>query len=83
MRLFHSVNCGFWTIDFDKLSSNGGIPCCPTCGSPGFETTTEEWDKGLDQMSAKYVDWIDGMQEKCNPKFKEESVKWARIIEER
>ncbi len=35
--------CTFWTDESNRLDKSEGDPVCPTCGSPVFETTSEEW----------------------------------------
>ena len=45
--LWHGV-CGCWTDEWDLLSqTDAGIPICPNCGCPGFQTTAEAWDEGV------------------------------------
>ena len=39
--------CGFWTDDWDKLKVTP-IPCCPHCGSPGFQIEYSKWDSGAE-----------------------------------
>lgn len=46
--LWHSATCTFWTDDWSLLALAGpGIPCCPDCESPGYQTTAEKWDEGV------------------------------------
>lgn len=40
--------CGLWTDDIDRLKKVGpGIPVCPSCQSPGMQTTAGGWDEGV------------------------------------
>lgn len=62
--------CGFWTDDWNVLSSGvGNIPCCPECGAPGFITTAGKWFDGAHQYESQdhpgYVRWLDLAKGHC------------------
>lgn len=48
--------CGYWTDDWDKLTSStgphSGIPLCPGCGAPGFIQPVAEWWANVDSYEA-------------------------------
>lgn len=46
--IWYSTRCFYWTDDWSKLKKYGpGIPCCPRCGTPGMQTTAEEWFRSI------------------------------------
>ncbi len=63
--------CGFWTDDWLSLHALGEwrIPCCPYCGTPGFQTTRREWDEGVKRYTLDghpdYPEVIAASFEKC------------------
>ena len=73
--------CTYWTDDWDKLSAtepvegeaiSHGIPCCPECGSVGYQMTAQEWKEGVEKYEADghtgYATFIEGLKEQCNGK---------------
>lgn len=67
--VWYSATCSRWTDDFDTLSRRGGIPVCPSCGSPGYQCTAGEWDSSAaafqDNNNAGYVVFINGLKNVC------------------
>jgi hypothetical protein len=70
------TTCGFWTDDWDKVSTTvvASIPCCPKCGLVGFQTTADEWFTGAkkyeDDNHPNYVEFIIESKEICSgPSF--------------
>lgn len=61
--------CTYWTDDWDTLRVRGGIPCCPTCGSPGMQTTAADWFLGAAIHQGKgnpgYIAFLNQSQEQC------------------
>jgi hypothetical protein len=61
--------CAFWTDDWSQLKSvNGMIPCCPTCGSVGFQTTFGCWMGGardFDSIHPRYVEFLESHKAHC------------------
>lgn len=42
--VWYSSNCYYWTDDWSKLVKMGpGIPCCPVCKSPGFQSVAYQF----------------------------------------
>lgn len=65
--------CGYWTDDWAKLTTFGpGIPCCPKCGSPGFQTTAKAWLSGATRFEGEghpgYRAFVNWMKERCGGK---------------
>lgn len=82
--------CGYWTDDWSNLKQfaghvpkpgdvmRGGVPCCPECGCPGFQTTWAEWmgdaerfeREGRDhgQSYPRYVKFLLAQKGKCGKK---------------
>lgn len=70
--------CTFWTDDWGQLSwtdpkgngaMNGGIPCCPECGSVGYQMTSDEWwegVQGMEQDEPGYYKFIKGLRNTCH-----------------
>lgn len=65
-RMVYGARCAWWGTIHD-VASNGGIPCCPTCGSPLFEMDSPEtWWAGVDRFDAthpgyrKMMEWSTG-----------------------
>ncbi len=48
-RLIWYGPCRYWTDDWSKVALRGesGIPCCPKCGAPGFQTDAADWDQAV------------------------------------
>lgn len=70
--------CGYWTDNWDKLlKSELGIPCCPNCGSVGFQTTWKKWTDGAGSFEAdghpSYLTFCLEIQAKCGAAI---NVKW-------
>ena len=60
--------CGYWTDDWSKLSTRGGIPCCPECGCPGMQTIAADWfnvPKEFLKTSPRYDEWLLLSKEQC------------------
>ena len=72
-RVLWYGSCGFWTDDWDLIKTtdgtDGGIPCCPTCGCPGFIITAKQWFVGVEKFQAdghpRYREFIDSIKGKC------------------
>lgn len=65
---YASGNCGYWTDDWSKLPSRGGIPSCPGCGAPGFQTTARGWWAGVDSYDKDhpyYKAFVSESKEHC------------------
>lgn len=50
--MWYGAGCSYWTDDWNKLGSSrmdhinpksSGIPCCPVCGSVGFQINYDDW----------------------------------------
>ena len=41
--IWYGVNCVYWTDDTSKLARRGMTPCCPKCGSVGFQSTARSF----------------------------------------
>ncbi len=67
--IWYSSNCSFWTDDWGQIAKVGGIPCCPTCQAPGFQTTAQEWEFGIstyDKVKPGYSVWLNGLKGCCH-----------------
>lgn len=52
-ELFYSAGCTYWTDDWTKLGLvMGRIPCCPSCGSVGYQTNARDWFSGATKHEA-------------------------------
>lgn len=71
--------CTYWTDDWDELSTvpqeddvgAPEIPCCPECGSVGFEIEDDEWWEGVqrvEQDQRGYYSFIKALREHCHGK---------------
>lgn len=73
--------CTYWTDDWEALSATPvedtatgghGIPCCPECGSVGYQMTLQEWNEGVEKYesedNAGYAAFIAELKEKCHGK---------------
>jgi hypothetical protein len=72
--------CTFWTDDWGQLSATpvpegaaiqAGIPCCPECGSVGYQIDADEWWEGVQKMeeaSPGYFKFIKGLKNVCHGK---------------
>lgn len=61
--------CTFWTATWDTLSRTpNGIPCCPHCGSPGFQTSLENWDPARFEAEGNegYGAFLESLREVCH-----------------
>lgn len=70
--VFYSAagTCGFWTDDWDQMKTHGkhGIPCCPTCGCVGMQSTAKEWFEGaaeFEKKNARYVEFLNFSKSSC------------------
>lgn len=62
--------CTYWTDDWTKVAS-GAIPCCPKCGSPGFQIEAGQWEAGAQQFAAThpgYLVVLSDCKERCHGK---------------
>jgi hypothetical protein len=62
--------CGFWTDDWAALVKIGpGIPACPKCKVPGFQTTAKEWEANARTHEANgnagYMNFLLLHRERC------------------
>lgn len=69
-RLVWYGPCTYWTDDWTKLKSIGpGIPCCPHCKCPGFQTTYEHWEDGVKGFELnnhpRYEEFVNKTKETC------------------
>ena len=63
------VTCGYWTDDWSKLTTNGGIPCCPKCRCVGMQTTADDWFSGAEKFQtdhSRYLEFLEWVKEKCD-----------------
>ncbi len=71
--------CTYWTDDWEALKHtpvpegaaiSSGIPCCPECGSVGYQMTLQAWNEGIEKYEADgnpgYGDFINEMKGKCH-----------------
>ena len=69
-RLLFYGMCGYWTDDWSKLKTTGGIPCCPVCGAVGFQATAEDWFDGAvgyeEDGHPRYVEWLKSVNGTCH-----------------
>lgn len=84
--------CTYWTEDWDKLkflpanpefssAIQGGVPCCPECGSPGFQMAVIEWNEGIKKFEAKcpgYAKFIEELREVCHGKGVDTGELWEK-----
>lgn len=67
--------CMYWTDNWNALSSSPtGIPCCPYCGTVGFQITHQEWMNGAIRFAAEtdqpgYPKWLLDIKEVCSPEM--------------
>lgn len=50
---------------------DAGIPCCPECGSVGFEAEANEWWEGVQLLEGSepgYYKFLKGMKNTCHGK---------------
>jgi hypothetical protein len=77
-RLIWYGMCTYWTDDWDHVAGGSGvIPHCPSCGSPGFQTTAHDWWHGAVRFEAEgrkgfsegphpgYVEFLGSVREVC------------------
>lgn len=68
-RLVWHGPCTYWTDDWTKLKSIGsGIPCCPHCKCPGYQTTYQNWIdsvKNFELEHPRYSEYIELTKETC------------------
>lgn len=75
--------CTFWTDDWGRLGTAAekvftgrihntmAIPCCPECGSVGFECDADEWWEGvqlLEESEPGYYKFLKGLKNTCHGK---------------
>lgn len=83
--VWSSARCTFWTDDWEKLRAynSTGIPCCPHCGSPGYESVYASWKRSAErhdrEVKEGYSTFLQEMKEKCiqNDRGKPVAVKEA------
>lgn len=67
--VWYAVSCGYWSDDWDNLKQWRGIPCCPVCGSVGFQTTAAKWlGEALDEYDRAhpgYKEFLMGTKDRC------------------
>lgn len=68
--MWYSSRCTYWTDNWGKLARTGpGIPCCPKCGSVGYESAWDQFDrssKRYDEKAAEgYYVFLQEVKEKC------------------
>jgi len=68
--VWYSVNCTFWSDNISTLKTfSPGIPCCPKCGSPGYQTDAKQWEKGIEKYDTEvrsgYKVFIYSIKERC------------------
>ena len=68
-EIFYSAYCGYWTDDWSQLKVIG-VPGCPMCGCPGYQTTYDSWMKGAEAFESDghpdYVEFLLDQKEICN-----------------
>lgn len=69
--------CTFWTDDWEQLditpapedsAIHFGVPCCPECGSVGFEADADEWWEGvqmLEKIEPGYYKFLKDLKNTC------------------
>ena len=73
-RFVYGVGCTFMGPIGTVGHTPSGLPCCPHCGSVLFETTTQQWNEGIDEYCnktgdydyRKFILWMMD-QKKCRP----------------
>lgn len=68
--MWYSARCTYWTDDWSKLvlSTGSRIPCCPNCGSPGFQGEMEPWIESAiayADTNPGYYQFLLGVKEAC------------------
>lgn len=69
--VWSSARCTFWTDDFSKLKAynSTGIPTCPHCNSPGYESVYTSWERSAKRHDAEvkegYYSFLQEYKEKC------------------
>lgn len=69
-QMWYSVRCTFWTDDWGALKTVGpGIPVCPHCQSPGYQSDYTKWDKSArrydEQAAEGYHTFLQEVKGKC------------------
>lgn len=73
--------CCVWWDSIDKVSTNGGLPCCPFCGGVLFQINEEEWNSNVAKHEKNnhpgysgFISWLRGKcfetQEEAEAAFK-------------
>jgi hypothetical protein len=50
---------------------DSGIPCCPDCGSVGYQMDKTDWEEGVERLEASepgYAKFLAGVKELCHGK---------------
>lgn len=82
--MWYSTRCTYWTDDWLKLKTSGpGIPVCPKCGSPGYQSHFNQWDKSArrydEQAATGYYNFLQDVKEVCLGKSMSEAFKeWQK-----
>ena len=79
MRIVYGVGCCWWE-SVDKAGSNGGLPCCPHCGSMLFEMHSPQWWEGAAKHekdgNPDYLNFIKWLRGKCFKNIEEAQQKY-------
>lgn len=86
LDLWYGAGCTYWTDEWDALASTGegplgGIPCCPRCGSVGYEIRRAQWWAGVRQHEADGTRGRSCGLPDCGPTGHpryEAMIRWAR-----
>jgi hypothetical protein len=79
-QMWYSVRCTYWTDNWSKLKTTGpGIPVCPVCGSPGYQSDYNQFDKSAkrynDQAMEGYYIFLQEVKERCLGKSVQDAFK--------
>lgn len=73
--IWYSAGCGYWTDDWNKVRGHGPghqIPCCPSCGSVGYQGAWEEWFADAtayqNENHPRYIEFLFLRKETCGGK---------------
>lgn len=67
-RVVYSARCSWWGTPETAGRRGSGLPVCPFCGSPLFETSSAEWEASANAYASKtedpaypeFVRWLRG-----------------------